>query len=120
MPPSTSSRLLKLRALSLSLALAAGLGLAACGGGDDDSGDGSSTTSGSADIREQFDQLLQQNLTGAQGLNGDVADCVVSELQQSVSDEQIQQVIDTGQLSPEVTKAAQAAGLKCAQEAQGG
>jgi hypothetical protein len=126
---SFADRLTKLRAAALAFVIAAGLGLAACGG-DDDSSDSSSadttssTTSESSsdqssgdasDVRAQFDDLLQENLTGQQGLDSAVADCVVKELQANVTDEQIQEVIDSGSLTPEVTKAATAAGIKCAQ-----
>jgi hypothetical protein len=116
---STATKLTKLRVVALSFAVAAGLGLAACGGGDDESSsDSGSSSSDASDLRSQFDDLLQQNLTGTQGLDNGVAQCVVKELQANVSDEQIQQVIDNGTLTPEVTKAAQQAGIKCA--TQGG
>jgi hypothetical protein len=122
---SFADRLTKLRAAALAFVIAAGLGLAACGG--DDSSDSSSSTSAtdttssdasssdSSDVRAQFDDLLQENLTGQQGLDSAVADCVVKELQANVTDEQIQEVIDSGALTPEVTKAATNAGIKCAQ-----
>jgi hypothetical protein len=119
---SFADRLTKLRAAALAFVVAAGLGLAACGG--DDSSDSSSSDSGStssdsssadaSDVRAQFDDLLQQNLTGQQGLDSAVADCVIKELQANVTDAQIQEVIDSGSLTPEVTKAAQNAGIKCA------
>jgi hypothetical protein len=116
MVSSTANKLTKLRVVALSFAVAAGLGRAACGGGDDDSSssDSASTSSDASDLRAQFDDLLQQNLTGTQGLSGTVADCVIKELQANVTDEQIQQVINSGSLTPEVTKAAQQAGIKCA------
>lgn len=131
MPMSFADRLTKLRAAALAFVVAAGLGLAACGG--DDSSDSTSadtsatdtsatstsadtsTSSGSSDVRAQFDQLLQDNLTGQQGLDNAVAECVVKELQANVTDDQIQEVIDSGSLTPEVTKAATDAGIKCAQ-----
>jgi hypothetical protein len=119
MVSSTANTFTKLRVVALSFAVAAGLGLAACGGDDDSSSsDSASTSSDASDLRSKFDDLLQQNLTGTQGLSGTVADCVIKELQANVTDEQIQQVINSGSLTPEVTKAAQQAGIKCA--SQGG
>jgi hypothetical protein len=122
---SPAHKLTRLHARLLALALAAGLGLSACGGGDDSSSSStasttSSTSTAASDLRQKFDNLLQQNLTGNQGLSGDIANCVVKNLQQNVTDEQIQQVIDSGQLTPAVTKAAQSAGITCAQQSQGG
>ena len=122
MPVSFADRLTKLRAAARAFVIASGLALAACGG--DDSSDSSSSDSGSTssdsssadagDVRAQFDKLLQQNLTGQPGLDSAVADCVVKELQANVTDAQIQEVIDSGSLTPEVTSAATAAGKKCA------
>jgi len=99
----------RLRALVLAGACAASLGLAACGGGDDTSSTSStaatsSTTTSSdtggvsSDIRQQFDDAVRQSLetAAANGAPIDV-DCAVSKLQDALSDEEVQQIVDAFQ-----------------------
>jgi hypothetical protein len=112
------------------IALGAGVALNACGGDStttviNSTAGGETTTStttetattsaASSGVRQQFDELLRDNLTGQQGLSDAVADCVVDELQNTLSDDEVQQVIDSGQLTSDATKAATAAGIHCAQ-----
>jgi ABC-type glycerol-3-phosphate transport system substrate-binding protein len=116
------TKLTKLRVVALSFAVAAGLGLAACGGGDDSSltsSEASSTSSdtSSSDIRAQFDELLKQQLEAQPGVPSAVATCVEEKIQQDVSDEEIQNLVDSGQLTPALTQKLQADAIACAQQA---
>jgi hypothetical protein len=103
----------RLRALILAAACAASLGLAACGGDDDttsttttttpvgETGTGDDTTSSGAvsgDIRDQFDQAVRQSLetAAANGAPIDV-DCAVDKLQDALSDDEVQQIVDAFQ-----------------------
>lgn len=120
---SPATELTKLHVVGLSLAVAAGLGLAACGGGDDSSStssEASSTTSGSSsDIRAQFDQLLKQQLESQPGVPSDVATCVEDKISTDVSDAEIQNLVDSGQLTPALTQKLQQDAIACAQSAGG-
>lgn len=109
----------RLRALLLAAGCAAVLGLAACGGGNDSSTTTSSTipagatgasstvggsttdstttsTTGGTDsaaLRDQFNQALAQVLISQQGLTQSQAQCAIKELDQSVSDTDLQSAI---------------------------
>jgi hypothetical protein len=102
----------RLRALVLAVACVTSLGLVACGGGDDTSstpattpvgatgtgGDTSSSGAVSGDIRDQFDQAVRQSLetAAANGAPIDV-DCAVDKLQDALSDDEVQQIVDAFQ-----------------------
>jgi ABC-type glycerol-3-phosphate transport system substrate-binding protein len=121
-------KLTKLRVVALSFALAAGLGLAACGGGDSSStsseasstsSDTSSTSANASDIRAQFDDLLKQQLESQPGIPTDVATCVEDKIQQDVSDQEIQDLVNSGQLTPALTQKLQQDAIACAQQSGG-
>lgn len=111
------------RAAIASLLVAAALALGACGGDDDSTTtvtdtsattDTTDTTTGEpSDLRAAFDQALRDNLTQQQGLTEAQADCVLDDLAENLSDEQIQDVV-SGETPQAVTEAAFNAGLKCA------
>jgi hypothetical protein len=135
----------RLRALLLAAGCAAVLGLAACGGGSDSSSTtttptvpagttgASSTDSGSttgdtgsisgADIsqlRDAFNQQLMQVLTTSQGLTQSQAQCAIDELDQTVSDADLQsalqQAAQTGQPPQDLIDAGFQAGQHCANQ----
>jgi hypothetical protein len=139
MPPLEPST--RVRAIVATAACVAALGLAACGGGDEESTvtttgaeatettttseaettspTGSTTTSGGdADIdvgalREQFNEQLRGVLTAQQGLTPSQADCAVEELQDSLTDEALRKVAETGQAPKDLIDAAFDAGVAC-------
>ena len=131
----------RLRALLLAAGCAAVLGLGACGGGGDSSSTTSSTTtsagatgasstdSGGTDttatgsasaLRDAFNQQLMQVLTTSQGLTQSQAQCAINELENSVSDQQLQDAItqaaQTGQPPQDLIDAGFAAGQHCANQ----
>jgi hypothetical protein len=133
----------RLRALLLAAGCAAVLGLAACGGDDDSStttsttipagatgvstsADGettSSSTTATGDasaLRDAFNQQLIQVLTTSQGLTQSQAECAINELENSVSDQQLQDAIteaaQTGQPPKDLIDAGFAAGQQCADQ----
>jgi hypothetical protein len=129
------------RAIAVTAACVAALGLVACGGGDEESTvtttgaeaaettttseaqttstTGSTTTPGDdADVdvdalREQFNEQLRGVLTGQQGLTPSQADCAVEELQDSLTDEALRKVAETGQAPKDLIDAAFDAGVAC-------
>ena len=96
----------RLRALVLAAVCAASLGLAACGDDDETTsattpvgttGTGGDTTGGavSGDIREQFDQVVRESLESAAAAGAPIdVDCAVDRLQEVLSDEDVQALID--------------------------
>jgi len=137
----TNSPLTRLRILALLAGCIAVLGLAACGGGDDTTsstttsttttettGETSSATSGTdtgdvpdaSALRDQFNQQLLQVLTTQQNLTQSQAQCAIDELEQSVSDEQLQQAIldaaQSGEAPQDLIDKAFDAGAACADE----
>jgi ABC-type phosphate transport system substrate-binding protein len=131
----------RLRALLLAAGCAAVLGLAACGGGDDssttasstttpvgatgasstDSGDTGTTPTGDASaLRDAFNAQLIQVLTTSQGLTQSQAECAINELENTVSDSQLQDAIteaaQTGQPPKDLIDAGFAAGQQCADQ----
>ncbi|MQA73525.1 MAG: hypothetical protein GEU88_04110 [Solirubrobacterales bacterium] len=133
------------RALAATAACVAALGLAACGGDDEDgtttttgteaadtttttTGESTSTTSTTesttstpetADVdalRDQFNEQLHQVLTEQQGLTASQADCAVDELQDSLTDDALQQVAETGKPPEGLIDAAFEAGATCKDE----
>jgi hypothetical protein len=128
--------------LLLGAGCAAVLGLAACGGGDDSSTTPSTTvpaagatgassaggtdtsTAASGDtgsasaLRDAFNQQLEQVLTTSQGLTASQAQCAIHALEQSVSDQQLQDAItqaaQTGQPPQDLIDAGFQAGQDCA------
>jgi hypothetical protein len=131
---------MRLRVLALAAGCVAVLGLAACGGGDDSSSTTSSTTTtatestdatsttGGVDpsnidasaLRDQFNQQLVQVLTTQQGLSDSQAQCAINELENTVSDQQLQDAIvqaaQTGKPPQDLIDAGFAAGQKCANQ----
>lgn len=129
----------RLRVLALLAGCIAILGLAACGGGDDTSTTSSTTapagttgassaTSGdtgdlpgdASALRDQFNQQLLQVLTTQQNLTQSQAQCAIDELEQSVTDEELQQAIveaaQSGQAPQDLINEAFDAGASCADE----
>jgi ABC-type phosphate transport system substrate-binding protein len=130
----------RLRALLLAAGCAAVLGLAACGGSDSSSTTSSTTTpvgatgasstdtggtattpTGDASaLRDAFNQQLIQVLTTSQGLTQSQAECAINELENSVSDQQLQDAItqaaQTGQPPQDLIDAGFAAGQHCANQ----
>ena len=130
----------RLRALALLAGCIAILGLAACGGGDDTTStsttsttaptDTTGATSGNTDtgdlpgdasaLRDQFNQQLLQVLTTQQNLTQSQAQCAIDELEQSVTDEELQQAIveaaQSGQAPQDLINEAFDAGAACADQ----
>ena len=130
----------RLRALALLAGCIAILGLAACGGGDDTTStsttsttaptDTTGATSGNTDtgdlpgdasaLRDEFNQQLLQVLTTQQNLTQSQAQCAIDELEQSVSDEELQQAIveaaQSGQAPQDLINEAFDAGASCADQ----
>ena len=132
----------RLRILALLAGCIAILGLAACGGDDETTsstsstttatgttGESSTTTSGdtggdvsgdASALRDQFNQQLLQVLTTQQNLTESQAQCAIDELEQSVSDEQLQQAIveaaQSGQAPQDLINEAFDAGAACADQ----
>jgi hypothetical protein len=107
------TRTTRIRALVLAAVCAASLGVAACGGDDDEttdtattpavdttdtSADTTDTGAVSGDIREQFDQIVRQSLESAAAAGAPIdVDCAVDRLQEVLSDEDVQALIDASQ-----------------------
>ena len=131
----------RLRMLLLAAGCAAVLGLAACGGGNDSSSTttptvpsgatgASSTDSGSttgdtssgniSDLRDAFNQQLMQVLTTTEGLTQSQAQCAIDELDQTISDDDLQnalqQAAQTGQPPQDLIDAGFQAGQHCANQ----
>ena len=130
----------RLRALALLAGCIAILGLAACGGGDDTTStsttsttaptDTTGATSGNTDtgdlpgdasaLRDEFNQQLLQVLTTQQNLTQSQAQCAIDELEQSVTDEELQQAIveaaQSGQAPQDLINEAFDAGAACADQ----
>lgn len=70
---------------------------------------GTSTTS---DLRQTFDTALRQTLLQSSGATSQQVDCIVNELEKTVSDSEIQATI-SGQPPKGVARAAIKAGHKC-------
>jgi hypothetical protein len=92
----------KRRLAIVSLLCAAALGLSACGDDDDDGGDGkkankpeqTQTTSVPTDPREQFNELLERKLKEKDRTEAQI-DCVQNDLNDRLSDSQIEGYIDS-------------------------
>ena len=124
-----------LRALACIAACVAVVGLAACGGDDETTGTSATTTPtgptgtdttgdidtsdlpDAATLREQFNQQLLQILTTTQGLSQSQAQCAVEELENRISDEEIQQAVaeaaQSGQTPQDLIDEAFDAGAEC-------
>ena len=106
-------RTTRIRALVLAVGCAASLGVAACGGDDETTttapaGDTTTTTNGetttdtggavSGDVREQFDAIVRQQLESAAAAGAPIdVDCAVERLQEALSDEDVQALIDAAE-----------------------
>jgi ABC-type glycerol-3-phosphate transport system substrate-binding protein len=128
----------RLRVLALIAGCVAVLGLAACGGDDDDSTATTTTPAETTDattdstsvdtddlpdadvLREQFNQQLLQVLTTSQDLTQAQAECAIKELEDTVSDEELQQAIidaaQSGEPPQDLIDSAFDAGASCAGE----
>jgi ABC-type oligopeptide transport system substrate-binding subunit len=111
----TITRTTRIRALALAAVCAASLGLAACGGDDDETttptttdpaaadtttttDDTTDTGAVSGDIREQFDQIVRESLESAAAAGAPIdVDCAVDRLQQVLSNEDVQALIDASE-----------------------
>jgi hypothetical protein len=127
------------RAALLALAVAAAIALGACGGSStttvtttstpttpattststtpttstsSNSTTGATTTT-SGNVRQAFETALRANLLNQQHLTQARTDCVIKELDQSLSDAEIQQVTQ-GQFPSSLAKKASQAGVTCA------
>ncbi len=139
------SSLTRLRAFAAVAATIAALGFAACGDDDDQTtteAEATTTESTTADetttteettteadgidtgdpdaLRDAFNQQLLQVLTTQQGLSRAQAQCAIDELEDSVSDEEIQQGIveaaQSGKPPQDLIDAGFDAGQACAEE----
>ncbi len=124
----------RFRVLALLAGCVAILGLAACGGDDETtsttsttaptgatgSGDTSDLPGDASALRDQFNQQLLQVLTTQQNLTQSQAQCAIDELEQSVTDEELQQAIveaaQSGQAPQDLINEAFDAGAACADE----
>jgi hypothetical protein len=127
----------RLRVLALTAGCVAVLGLAACGGSDSTTTSSTTTptgatgasTTGSVDpnslpdaaaLRDQFNQQLLQVLTTTQNLTQSQAQCAIDALQNSVSDQELQQAIldaaQSGQPPQDLIDSAFQAGKDCASQ----
>ncbi len=127
----------RLRALLLAAGCVAVLGVAACGGDDtttsttsstttstETSGGDSTSASGGTNLgdasalRDQFNQQLLQVLTTQQNLTDSQAQCAIDELENTVTDQELQQAIteaaQSGQPPQDLIDSAFQAGANCA------
>ena len=125
------TRTTRIRALVLAAVCSASLGIAACGGDDDDTASTTTPTTGatgasdttdtgevSGDIREQFDTVVRQSLEQAAAAGAPIdVDCAVDRLQDALSDEDVQALIDAtqngGQPPGDIQQELAAAGQDC-------
>lgn len=130
----------RLRMFLLAAGCAATLGLAACGGDDETTTSSSSTTTptgatgastdtdtatttdtgDASSLRDQFNQQLLQVLTTAQGLTQEQAQCAIDALEESVSDQDLQDAIaeaaQSGEPPQDLIDAGFDAGQQCADQ----
>jgi hypothetical protein len=110
------TRTTRIRALALAAVCAVSFGVAACGGDDDETtattttttteaADTATTTDDTADtgavsgeIREQFDQVVRESLESAAAAGAPIdVDCAVDRLQEVLSNEDVQALIDASE-----------------------
>ncbi len=129
----------RLRVLALIAGCVAVLGLAACGGDDETTASSTTTPTGAtgaettdttdttdlsggdaSELRDQFNQQLLQVLTTTQDLTESQAQCAIDALEESVSDEELQEAIveaaESGQPPQDLIDSAFDAGAQCANE----
>jgi hypothetical protein len=118
-------RTIRIRALALTAVCAVSLGIAACGDDDETTttpaADTTTAESGEAvsgDIREQFDEVVRQSLESAAAAGAPIdVDCAVERLQEVLSDEDVQALIDAsqaGQAPPsDIQEELASAGAEC-------
>jgi hypothetical protein len=119
----------RIRSVALATAAAASLALGACGDGDDTTASTSSTETttttaangGDASaLREQFNRALLGVLTEAQDLTKSQAECAIDQLDDSLSDADIQSAVQSassgGGVPQDVLDAAFDAGQACADQ----
>ena len=123
---------LRIRSLILTGVCAATLGLAACGDDEEESAapttEAEATTSTTEEeapelesddpevLREQFNAALRETLTTTQDLSESQADCAIAELEDTITDDVLQELSETGAVSAEVQEAAVDAGITCGAE----
>ena len=127
MPSSIPARMAA-RALLAGGLTALALAAAACGGSSSSSSSSTlstsaptttsssattSTTSTPSDVQSAFDAALRKNLIESQHLSPQVADCVISKLHATLSDQELQQIA-SGNVPQSLTKKAFQAGFGCA------
>ena len=120
----------RIRALVLTGVCAATLGLAACGEEEESTAPtteaeaATSTEEEATDpesddpevLREQFNAALRETLTTTQSLSDAQAECAIEELQETITDDVLQELSETGAVSAEVQEAAVDAGITCGDE----
>jgi hypothetical protein len=132
----TITRTTRIRAFALAAVCAASLGIAACGGDDDETTTPTTTTDTapadtttttedttdtgavSGDIRELFDQIVRESLESAAAAGAPIdVDCAVDRLQQVLSNEDVQALIDAtesgGQPPSDIQQELANAGAEC-------
>ena len=121
---------IRIRAFVLTGVCAAALGFSACGDDEEEpttsatteaeTTETETTEAGSSDdveaLREQFNAALLQTLTTTQDLSDSQAECAIAELQDVITDDVLQELNETGTVSPEVQEAAIDAGIACQDE----
>ena len=120
----------RIRALVLTGVCAATLGLAACGEEEESTAptteaEAATSTEEEATelesddpevLREQFNAALRETLTTTQDLSDAQAECAIEELQETITDDVLQELSETGAVSAEVQEAAVDAGITCGAE----
>ena len=117
-------------ARAAALAIACALALGACGGGDDPEEAGSTTSTTTtesttnaapggpaSELRERFDALVVETLTGSENLSPSVARCAVAALAETVNDADLREaaaeLAETGEVPEGLIDDAYEAGRDC-------
>jgi hypothetical protein len=114
------------------LAGACALVLGACGGGEGDTStvpaEPGTTTSAAttadpgpaSELRDEFNELVTETLTGTEGLSAAVARCAVKQLDQTIDDDDLSAaargLAETGEVPADLVDAAFEAGRDCADQ----
>jgi hypothetical protein len=116
-------------ARAAALAAACALTLGACGGDDEtttasEAPTSTSTTTSTADpgpasdLRNEFNDLITETLTEAEGLSPAVARCAVNQLERTIDDDELtaaaEALAETGDVPADLVDAAFEAGRDCA------
>ena len=105
------------RVLTFALVLPAAIAIGACGGSSTSPATTTTSSTGSTTgtnaLHQAFDTALRKNLLSQQNLSKAQTDCVITKLDQTLSDTDIQRATQ-GSFPPSVLKAAGKAGRTCA------